>query len=225
MTQPERASPLSGAMPKHQHVAFLDVLGFASRVLSDYAGALSLYTDLIGHWDIHNRAYSGVRLTVYSDSLMLVSEKLLPLLQAITTLHMLTMNRRCLLRGGVASGLHVEVNSDGNSYVVSDPLTRAAVLEKTVGDPCVAIDDSVVIPPEWWPAEFPNVHRPILWFENRRIVNPFHRYWYLSAKIVVTEMRTTFPKYQAKYDWFLRLYEAVGSEAPLIPPEFALHDG
>jgi hypothetical protein len=130
-----------------------------------------------------------------------------------------------MLRGGVASGLHTEANSGQDTYVVSEPLTRAVALEKTVSNPCVALDDSIAVPDRWWPLDFPNVHRPILWFDGRRIVNPFHRYWYRSGQIRAFELRERSPSHSSKYDWFLRLYDAVGSNEPLIPPEYRRETG
>lgn len=138
---------------------------------------------------------------------------------------MITMGLSCMLRGGVASGLHTEANSGQDTYVVSEPLTRAVALEKTVSNPCVALDDSIAVPDRWWPLDFPNVHRPILWFDGRRIVNPFHRYWYRSGQIRAFELRERSPSHSSKYDWFLRLYDAVGSNEPLIPPEYRRETG
>lgn len=221
---PETHLAFAGAEPRRRHAAFVDVLGFSAKVMDDFDGTVALYCELLGHWQIHRKVYEQVELTIYSDSLLLVSDELAPLLQAITSLHMLTMGLSCMLRGGVASGRHVSSCSGSDTYVVSEPLTRAALMERTVINPCVALDESVEVPERWWPVNVPNVHRPILWFEGRRIVNPFHRYWYRSAEIRATELRNRYPSYSAKYDWFLRLYTAVGSNEPLIPPEL-LHVG
>lgn len=219
MTESEQPSIFTASDLQVRHVAFLDVLGFGAKVLSDIRGTVSLYEELVRGWQFHNRIYSQVQLTIYSDSMILVSDELPPLLQAITSLHMITMGLSCILRGGVASGLHVSSSGGQDIYVVSEPLTRAVALEKIVRDPCVAIDESVEIPDRWWPINFPNVHRPILWFEGRRIVNPFHRYWYRSGQIRAEELRALYPDHRSKYDWVIRLYEAVGREHPLIPPE------
>ncbi len=220
-----KSSKLLATEPKLCHVAFLDVLGFSAKVLNDFGGTVAVYAELIRGWEIHRKVYKQVELTIYSDSLLLTSDELPPLLQAVTSLHMITMGLSCMLRGGVASGLHVSVSAGRDTYVVSEPLTRAAALEKAVGDPCVALDDCVDVPEHWWPVDFPNIHRPILWFEGRRIVNPFHRYWYRSGQIRAEELRAQYPSHSEKYDWFLRLYDAVGSSKPLVPPAIWLPDG
>jgi hypothetical protein len=219
MKESEKPSIFTASDLRVRHVAFLDVLGFSAKVLSDFNGTVSLYEELVSGWQIHNRVYSQVQLTIYSDSMILVSNELPPLLQAVTSLHMITMGLSCMLRGGIATGLHVSSSGGQDIYVVSEPLTRAAALEKIVRDPCVAIHESVEIPDRWWPANLPNVHRPILWYEGRRIVNPFHRYWYRSGQIRAKELRALYLDHRSKYDWFIRLYEAVGREDPLIPPE------
>lgn len=225
MEEPNTRSPFAGIEPLVRHVAFLDVLGFSAKVLADFHGALSLYAELVKSWQIHNIVFHQVQLTIYSDSLVLVSEELPPLLQSITSLHMITMGLSCMLRGGVATGLHMATNNGQDTYVVSEPLTRAAALEKVVINPCVALDDSLAVPDRWWPLDLPNVHRPILWFDGRRIVNPFHRYWYRSGQIRAIELRERSPNHRSKYDWFLRLYDAVGSSEPLIPPEYRERTG
>jgi hypothetical protein len=123
-------------------------------------------------------------------------------------------------------GRHVSSSSDQDTYVVSEPLTRAAALEKVVRNPCVAIHEAIEIPDQWWPVNFPNVYRPILWFEGQQIVNPFHRYWYKSGKIIAEELSSLYPDHRSKYDWFIRLHDAVGREDPLIPPNvFVMQNG
>jgi hypothetical protein len=102
MTDLEQPAIFNVSDSQVRHVAFLDILGFSAKVLSDFQGTVALYTELVKRWHTLTRAnaYLQVQLTIYSDSIILICEELPPLLQAITSLYMITMSLSCMLRGG-----------------------------------------------------------------------------------------------------------------------------
>jgi hypothetical protein len=100
---------------------------------------------------------------------------------------------------GIGYGRHLEARESANIYVVSEALTRAAILERQVSHPCVAFDASVTIPTEWWAGYPSNLLRPVLFFDGLNIVNPFNQYWYQSAAVRVAELSIDFPEHRAKF--------------------------
>ena len=121
--------------------------------------------------------------------------------------------------GGIARGKHIELSGQAQLYVVSEPLVRAVELENEVKKPCVVLDSTAVpsIPLDKLKA-IPPIQRLLLFFEGIWIVNPFNIMWGTSAETHVMQLKKRWPQYSDKYDWFLRLYEAVKSRAPLVPP-------
>lgn len=200
-----------------EYCAFLDVLGFATKILGDFDQTLDQYEELIKMWKWHYKYHSDVSLTVYSDSLLLRSKYFPRMVQAVNTLATVTAMNDCLLRGGVAFGKHVEVRDGHNIYVLSEALTHAAQLEKIVRHPCVAIHKSVEIPLDCWHPGLPNLHRPVLFFDGITLVNPFNIMWYTSAATRVAQLAVKYPEYSEKYDWYQRLHLAVSGDVPLIP--------
>jgi hypothetical protein len=124
----------------------------------------------------------------------------------------------CLLRGGIAFGSHLEATHEGHFFMLSEPLVIAAGLEKEVKMPAVVLHDSAVPIFDYRAMlSVPALHRSILYFEGRWIISPFGIMWFRSAVEHVREMLTEYPEHREKFEWFLRLCDAVGTNQPLIP--------
>jgi len=215
----EHASQFKDAPEPAKYLAFVDMLGFSERVLNGFREARAFYVDLIERVEVIDVVMDNVSLTLASDSMILVSDSLPNLIQAVQQVHMATLSRKCLVRGGIAYGKHVELHRSSNSYVLSEALTRAASLEKTIRHPCVVIDPEITIPEKWWPVDCRNLDRPVLHYRGHAIVNPFHAYWFKSGYLNADELRAQHPDHAVKYDWFIDLYAAVAMSYPLIPPK------
>lgn len=221
--QPEQYS-FANREPLNLYAAFLDVLGFSSKTIHEFDDTMKVYEELINAWNYHYKFRQDVSLTIYSDSLLLTSASLGPLVGSINTLHMVTTMADCLLRGGVAFGRHAELRDRENIFVVSEALTLAAQVERQVSHPCVAFHESVQIPLQWWASDrpgVPNLLRPVLYFDNKRIVNPFNPVWYQSAAVRAGQLAIKYPAYHEKYDWFLDLHIAVSEADLMIPPDIS----
>ena len=206
--------------PTEQYVGLLDVLGWGHYVKADFKNAVKIYDAILEPCDrlLRREFSSRVSIRIFSDSILLVSPDLSPILKLANTLHFTTLFQDCLLRGGIARGKHVESGSQGQLYIVSEALVRAAELEKKVKNPCVVLDSTAVpaIPFAQLKTISPFL-RPYLFFDGLWIINPFNIGWGTSAAKRVTQLKEKYPDYVDKYDWFLRLYEAVRSGAPLVP--------
>jgi len=202
-----------------RYVAFLDILGWKAQVMGDFDFALETYQTLLDYWRVGTNEMAGLEsVRIVSDSILIVSSEVWPLLRAVNVLNQATLMNDCLLRGGVAFGRHVEAGTSPESHVVSEALVIAATHEGTVHDPCVVIDGSALPQLDW--AEYQKVDvflRPMLFFDGRWIVNPFSIMWGVSAATRVRQLREAHPEHSPKYDWFLRLYEAVWNRESLVP--------
>jgi hypothetical protein len=204
-----------------KYVAFVDILGFSSRVLNNFEGFLVSFEQLLKSTKlIEEMRPDTVKVTVYSDSYLLVSNSLGPLVAAVQALHMQTLFWDCLIRGGIAHGRHIEVSRPPNLLVASEALIRAVAIEKTIRFPCVAIHPEIVIPDDWWPANVRNLDRGILYFGGKIVVNPCNLMWGQSAGTRVAQMLQDSPQHRDKYEWFLELHQAIFSPVPMIPPRF-----
>jgi hypothetical protein len=130
---------------------------------------------------------------------------------------MQTLFHDYLVRGGIGYGKHIEVSDKGNLYVVSQALVQAVEVEKIIKYPCVALHESVQVPADCWISEIENLYRGLLYFDGIRLVNPFNMAWGESAAIRVNMMLDECPEHRPKYEWFLKLFNAVMSDKPLIP--------
>jgi len=211
-------SVLSGVLPENRFVAFVDVLGFSGHILRDFGSAFLWYRALLDQWQTVWRPGTEVDVTIYSDAVLLTSSTLSPLTLAVNTLCFSSLLTDGLVRGGVGFGKHVEVHDARNVYVVSEALTRAVEVEKRIGHPCVGLHDSVEVPTDWW--NTPNIARPVLHFDGLTLVNPFGAFWFRSAAGRAQILKERYPEHHAKYDWFLRLYDSIEKNIPLIPAAF-----
>jgi hypothetical protein len=199
-----------------RYVAFLDILGWAALVTSDFDFACETYKAVL---DMGKPDFAGLEsLRVVSDSIVVVGTEVWPVLKAANAMHFIALANDCLVRGGVALGRHVEFGQHPQSHIVSEALIKAVRHERTIEHPCVVIDPLAV--PAVEPSELRKVDtflRPMLFYEGRWIVNPFNIMWGVSAATRVTQLREAYPTYADKYDWFLRLYQAVAGREPLVP--------
>lgn len=203
----------------NKYVAFCDVLGFSHAVENDFEQTIRLYKQLsarISDWPFPEKA----NISVYSDSILIVCDELPPLLYAVQSLWFATLAQDWLIRGGISYGKYWEDRTNGNLFVVSDALVRAVRLESTIRVPGVVLSPEVEVPLGEWFKRFRDgpFAAPLLHFDGFNVVNPFNSCWFLSAKNRVSNLLAKYPEHAAKYEWFLRLAEQVGNNAPLVPP-------
>ncbi|MEO6919921.1 MAG: hypothetical protein ABI171_13045 [Collimonas sp.] len=208
--------------PEHpieqKYVAFCDILGFSNSVVAEFDQTLSLYKELGRHittWEYSDQ----VNVTMYSDSILITSSELLPLLGTVQLLWFYCLQHNFMLRGGIAFGRYWEDRRDTHLLVVSDALINAVKLEKMVGVPAVVISDDIVIPENYWLERFRNgpYATSLLHFRDRNIVNPFNIMWGSSAAMRANLLMEKSPNYRNKYLWFLALYDALKAGKSLIP--------
>lgn len=201
-----------------KYVGYCDILGFSAAVLNDFDGTVSLYRQLREHlrmWPFP----ADAKVSVYSDSILVVSENLPSVLNTIVSLNWAALLQGWLIRGGVAYGRYLEEKEDGNLFVVSDALVHAVAIEKSAKIPAVVVSKDIDLGIEAWVPRFEhNIFRaPLLYFEDRHIVNPFNEYWFKSSVMRVQQMLELHPQHREKYDWFLSLAQSVARDDLLIP--------
>lgn len=131
-----------------------------------------------------------------------------------------------MIRGAITKGRYWEMHTSNGLIVTSDALVRAVKLEKQVQVPAVVIADDVEIPEQFWYGQFAPDPRAmgivvtsLLHFRERNIVNPFNRFWLLSAGGHASRLMEKYPLHKDKYLWFLALHKAVTDRHQLVPPE------
>lgn len=201
-----------------RYVAFCDVLGFANAVQERFEEIIEIYdqfTRLMDGWPFPEK----VEVCVYSDSILIVSDELGPLLNAVQSLSFATLGHDLLIRGGIAYGKYWQRRENGNLFVVSDALVRAVKLESNIKIPGVGFSPEVEIPVSSWMPHFADeiFLSPVLHFSGITVVNPFNKFWFASAKNRVTQMLDRFPEHSKKYEWFLELAAAVERRDVMVP--------
>jgi hypothetical protein len=205
---------------RKRYVAFCDVLGFANAVETRFAETIEVYIEFMErmrNWPFPAKA----EVSVYSDSILIVSDELPAVINAVKNLWFATLTQHWLIRGGIAYGNYWETRENGNLFVVSDALVRAVRLESTVSVPAVAFSPEVDLTLAAWVPRFQHdlLDAPVLHFRGLSFVNPFNPYWFASARVRVVQLLEQFPQYEKKYTWFLDLSEAVARDEVLIPDE------
>lgn len=206
------------AVASMRYVAFCDVLGFANAVQERFEETIEIYdqfTRMIDGWPFPEK----VEICVYSDSILIVSDELAPLLNAVQSLSFATLGHDLLIRGGIAYGRYWERRENGNLFVVSDALVRAVKLESSIKIPGVGFSPEVEIPVSAWIPHFMEeiFLSPTLHFRDITVVNPFNKFWFASAKNRVAQMLDRFPEHSKKYEWFLELAAAVERRDVMVP--------
>ncbi len=201
-----------------KYVGFCDVLGFSSAVMNDFDATIALYQQFrtdVKKWPFTSRA----KVSVYSDSILVVSEELPAIVNTIVALNWAALMQNWLIRGGIAYGRHWEESEDGNLFVVSDALVKAVALEKSVKVPAVVISEEIALGVEAWIPrfEFGPFKTSLLHFDGYSIVNPFNEYWFASAVIRAKCLLELHPQHSEKYEWFLSLADAVARDEILVP--------
>lgn len=201
-----------------KYVAFCDVLGFSDAVLTRFDETIAVYREFsqsVRKWPFPQ----NVTVSVYSDSILVVSDDLPSLLSALKSLCWDTLRHGWLIRGGVAHGRYWEQKERGNLFVVSDALVRAVRIEASVKVPAIAFSEEVVLGIEAWVPRFSHgiFNAPILHFNGLSLVNPFNPYWFATARAKLANLLDRFPEHEIKYSWFLALAEAVERDDVLVP--------
>jgi hypothetical protein len=217
MTLEISGSPIAEAIGE-KYVAFCDLLGFSSKVANDFQATLDLYHSfglMIDGADFGD----SVKLTMYSDAILLTSDNLLHLVMACQSVWFFALQHDFMVRGGIAKGKYWEERRGGHLLVVSDALVRAVKLEGAVSIPAIMIADDIDIPEDYWLTlvQDGNFSGPILHFRDRNIVNPFNVMWGTSAGHRAERLMGESPNHRDKYLWFIALYKAVVSGDILVP--------
>lgn len=203
---------------EQRYVAFCDILGFSAKLANDYEGTLDVYRRFAERLD-PELFRSEVKITMYSDAILLTSRELRPLLTTLQVLWFTALSEDLMLRGGVSYGRYWERRHGDHLMVVSDALVAAVKIEGMIGVPAIALADDIEIPLDFWVARF--AHGPyavsLVHFRDRNIVNPFTPFWGTSAAQRCRQLMEKSPAHKQKYLWFLALYEAVSSNATLVP--------
>lgn len=201
-----------------KYVGFCDVLGFSSAVINDFDATIALYQQFrsdVKKWPFTSKA----KVSVYSDSILVVSEELPAVVNTIVALNWAALLQDWLIRGGIAYGRHWEVKEDGNLFVVSEALVKAVALEKSVKVPAVVVSEEILLGVEAWIPRFEHgpFKAPLLHFDGRSLVNPFNEYWFVSAAMRTKRLLELHPQHCEKYEWFLSLIEAIKKDEILVP--------
>ena len=204
---------------KEMYVAFVDVLGFSSNIIHDFHSLLQTYENMLSYLHITESMHPEVKLFIFSDSFLLVSETLGPLILKVQALLMQTLFSDFLVRGGIAYGKHLESNSPPHLFMVSEAVVKAVSIEKSIKNPCIAIHPDIEISDDWWCGISRNIERGILYFGGHRIVNPLNIVWGQSAATRVRQMLEEHPEHKSKFEWFLELHQAIFSPLPMVPPK------
>lgn len=197
-----------------KYCAFIDVLGFGAATLNDLPMVMSIYEEIVRDAKDWAEFLKVVQLSVYSDSFVVISDELGPVLRATNLVQWFVLRKGFLVRGGIAHGNHAEGEKSGIKFIVSAALSKAAQLEKTIKHPCVAIHAEIEIPDDAW---F-NESRILMYFEGIRLVSPFNIGWFKSAGNRAAALLKKYPEHAEKYEWFLRLFDAVKTDR-LIPED------
>jgi len=217
MNTTAEAVPTSLEATSMKYVAFCDILGFSAKLAVDFDKTLVMYRQFGERLD--PMLFGGVRMTIYSDAILLTSDELWPLLSAVQVLWFVAMTEDLMIRGGVAYGRYWERRQGDHLMVVSDALVAAVKIESMVGVPAVVIADDIELGIEYWAPRFQHgpFATPVLHFRDRNIVTPFSLMWGTSAAHRAEMMMADSPAHKQKYLWFLALYEAVRSNSNLVP--------
>lgn len=201
-------------------VALIDILGFSSRVISSFRGALCTFEQVLRATAVVKEIIREVEIRVFSDSFLLVSDSFDRIVAASQAILRQTLSRDYLVRGGIAYGKHVDESRPPNAYMVSEAVVKAAMVEKTIKYPCVAVHPDIEVADEWWGVANTNLERGLLYFGGLVTANPCMMGWGASARTRVEQMLLKHPEYREKYEWFLQLHDAIFSPVPMVPPRY-----
>jgi hypothetical protein len=201
------------------YVAFIDLLGFGSKVEQDIDGALDAYDRIFSRIREESpKMLRSTNITVVSDSLLLTSATLLDIIKACFSIQHTALFDNVLVRGAITHGVHVEVRRAQNLYLVSPALVQAVRIEQTIGHPLVVLDPAIAVPVSFYPHAGMNpLDRWLFFYDGCWVVSPFYRYFFQSVMTRVSYMMEEHPEHKAKYEWLLGLYRAVTAGEWLVP--------
>jgi hypothetical protein len=209
-----------GIEAEKKYVAFLDILGFGNQVVNEFEKTIEVYQRVLNSLRALNIFDLGVSTQIYSDSILFACSELYPIVMVVQAAQWQTLFCDCLVRGGIGYGDHLEVMDGKNYFVISQALVHAVQIEKTIKRPCVAFHDSVKIPSKYWNAEIPPVVRGVVHFDGISLVSPLTFFWGTSAITRAYGLAEDYPEHKDKYEWFIKLCEAILNGNPLVPQNF-----
>ncbi len=202
---------------ENKYVAYCDILGFSEIVSNDFGKAISIYHDFKKDLDGFNLI--GLKISVYSDSIIIVGDKLIDVAVITQLLVWRTLGHNWLIRGGIAYGKHWGESDENNLFVVSEALVKAVEIERTIKYPIIAISDEISIGIDYWINGF--VHKvfdlPIIHYNDLNIVNPFNNYWFKSAEIMLFRLKDSYPEHNDKHNYLLEMIEAIKKSKEFVP--------
>lgn len=107
----EKMNILENEQPvKGKYVAFCDILGFSAKVRARFEETQQEYLNFIDTLE----SIEGINLTIYSDSVIIVSESLWAVLLSAQRVCWFALGNNFLVRGGIAYGKHWEAQRGKN---------------------------------------------------------------------------------------------------------------
>jgi len=204
---------------EYKFVAYCDILGFSNAVSAEFENTVMIYRQFKEELKM-SEIFKEVEISVVSDSIMIVGDKLIKVAEAVQMLILWTASRKeWLVRGGIAYGKHWKQIDGSNILIVSEALVKAVNIEKTIKHPVITISDEISLGLEYWGHAFGNsvFNLPIINYDNNNIVNPFNNYWFKSAEIILHQLKSKHHEHSSKYDYLLKLIDAVKKNECFVP--------
>lgn len=202
---------------ENKYVAYCDILGFSNFVLTDFDKVFSIYRDFKKELDGLNLV--GLKTSVYSDSIIIVGDKLVDVAKTTQLLVWRTLGHNWLIRGGIAYGKHWRESDENNLFIVSEALVKAVEIEKKIKYPIIAISNEISIGIDYWINGF--VHEvfdlPIIHYNDLNIVNPFNNHWFKSAEIMLSNLKNNYPEHSEKHNYLLDIIDSIKKSKEFVP--------
>jgi len=204
----------------NKYVAFCDILGFSNSILSRFEEIAEIYIELSKTLKSIEEI-DKVELSIYSDSILVISDELPPLIQATRNINWFLLTRDLIVRGGIAYGKFWRNTENDNVLILSDALVKAVTIEKTVKAPIIALSPEIVLNYGYWMPRFETniFDAPLLHYRGKTFVNLVNRYWYRSAITRLAALSARHPDHREKYDWLLDLLSEIEKDEILIPED------
>jgi hypothetical protein len=114
-----------------RYVAFRDILGFSSRILTDFERTLNAYQDFANLGS--KLPVADVQVAIYSGAILITATSLHTVLSAAQNIWFFALANDLMIRGAVVRGRYWEQRRDNHLLVASDALVRAVKLERSAG--------------------------------------------------------------------------------------------
>lgn len=201
------SSPFTDLNPDTCYVAFIDILGFGQQVLDAFDQTLDVYEEIINDCFYLGKWHDTVKLNIYSDSIILVSARIEPIIEVAVMVELTALKNYYLVRGAIGFGKHIENTQNGNVYMISEALVNAVRLEKEIKMPCIVLQSSIKIPD----TVIADPRRLVVNYESKYILNPFWESKDLRDSLIA--MAAAAKRDKNKYDWLIRFYDATTESA------------